>query len=104
MRVFRFIALLLILPLAPVQAHPIPGYFIVHYNRVGQDYAGWGLHVWGDGVEPTRSVTWQTPLQTDGRDSFGIFWRVPVSSTMSTFSFIIHKGDEKNTPQDMHAQ
>ena len=29
-------------------------YAIIHYNRPAGDYDGWGLHLWGDGLDPAE--------------------------------------------------
>ena len=78
-------------------------YFIIHYHRDDSNYAGWGLHVWGSQVELPRAVTWDTPLMPDGRDKFGIFWKVPISPAANSVPFIIHQGNTKNTPADVIA-
>lgn len=78
-------------------------YFIIHYHRDDSNYAGWGLHVWGTQVELPRAVTWDTPLMPDGRDKFGIYWKVPISPAANSVSFIIHQGNTKNTPADVIA-
>ena len=45
---------------------------IVHYNRPGGDYGalpnGWGLHLWGDAVDPAvlATVAWDRPFQRTG--------------------------------------
>ncbi len=78
-------------------------YFTIHYHRDDSNYTGWGLHVWGTQVELPRAVTWDTPLMPDGRDKFGIYWKVPISPAANSVPFIIHQGNTKNTPADVIA-
>ena len=52
---------------------------IIHYRRADGDYAGWGLHLWGDGIDPAAlaQVAWDRPwpaIEAPGRAR----WR-PVS-------------------------
>jgi pullulanase-type alpha-1,6-glucosidase len=72
----------------------------VHYGRPDGQYAGWGLHLWGDGLAPGAGTDWATPRQPDGTDSFGAFWHVPVGDPAKPVNFIIHKGDEKDPGPD----
>ena len=72
----------------------------LHYHREGGDYDGWGLHVWGE-VSLPRKVSWGQPLAASGRDSFGVYFDVPLISGAQHVGFILHQGNEKNVHQDM---
>jgi hypothetical protein len=74
------------------------GYAVIHYHRPAGDYAGWGLHLWGDADEP--AVTWQNPLQPVGQDDFGLVFRVNLKENAAFVGYILHKGDEKDLPAD----
>lgn len=74
-------------------------YLLVHYQRTEGDYAGWGLHAWGD-IAKGHAPEWKTPIALSGRDAFGRFALVPMTAA-SRLGFIVHKGDEKNTPADL---
>jgi pullulanase-type alpha-1,6-glucosidase len=75
----------------------------VHYTRPDGDYAGWGLHLWGDGLAAGAGTTWDTPRPPDGTDSFGAYWNVPVGDATKPVNFIIHNGDTKDPGPDMSA-
>ncbi|WP_433360246.1 pullulanase-type alpha-1,6-glucosidase [Streptosporangium sp. CA-115845] len=70
---------------------------ILHYHRPDGKYEGWGLHLWGDVAQPTE---WATPLQPAGEDAFGVHFRVPLTEGAKNVSYIIHKGDEKDLPDN----
>ena len=73
----------------------------VHYNRVNGDYDGWGLHLWGEGVNPDYIPTWAAPLHMSYSDSFGQFGLFQLSDPFQQVGFILHKGDEKNSAADL---
>ncbi len=83
-------------PKPPVQA----GYAIIHYHRPAGDYAGWGLHLWGEGVDESELPEWSNPKQWNGEDSYGVFAFIKIKDPSKPVSYIIHKGDEKDTPND----
>ncbi|AVT40538.1 pullulanase-type alpha-1,6-glucosidase [Plantactinospora sp. BB1] len=70
---------------------------VLHYRRAGNDYAGWGLHVWDGAANPTD---WASPLPPAERDEFGITFRVPLAAGATGLSYIIHNGDTKDVPDD----
>ncbi|MDU0291974.1 pullulanase-type alpha-1,6-glucosidase [Saccharothrix longispora] len=72
-------------------------WLVVHYNRPAGDYAGWGLHVWGD-VE--SAPTWDAPLPFAGETPYGRFAWVKLKPGARSVGLIAHKGDEKDTDGD----
>ncbi len=70
----------------------------IHYHRPKGDYAGWGLHVWGDSSE---SVEWTSALPPTGRDGYGLYWDVGLTDEPTKVGFIVHKGDTKDPGADM---
>ncbi|HSV86659.1 MAG TPA: pullulanase-type alpha-1,6-glucosidase [Levilinea sp.] len=76
------------------------GYVSIHYQRPDGVYDGWGLHLWGNAIEPSTGTTWDSPRPYDGIDDFGAYWQVPVTDVSQPFNFIIHKGDEKDPGPD----
>ena len=70
---------------------------ILHYHRPDGNYEGWGLHLWGDVATPTE---WGAPLRPAGEDGFGVYFRIPLTEGAKTVSYIIHKGDEKDLPDN----
>jgi len=76
------------------------GYVTIHYQRPDGQYAGWGLHLWGDAIDPSEGTEWTTPKPADGIDDFGAYWTVDLSDASLPVNFIIHKGDEKDPGPD----
>jgi pullulanase-type alpha-1,6-glucosidase len=76
------------------------GQVAIRYNRPDGDYAGWGLHLWGEGLGAGAGTEWATPRMPDGTDSFGAYWNVPVGDPTKPVNFIVHKGDTKDPGPD----
>ena len=76
------------------------GFARIHYNRPAEDYAGWGLHLWGDAIDATVVTSWTSPRPFDGIDDFGAYWDVPLKNPEAAVNFIIHNGDEKDVGTD----
>ncbi len=74
---------------------------IVHYQRTLGDYEGWGLHVWGDGVHPESIPTWAQPLPLNGADAYGRYGVIVLNDPTQQVGLILHKGDEKNSADDL---
>jgi pullulanase-type alpha-1,6-glucosidase len=84
-------------PSAPPGSAAPRDYAVVHYHRADGNYAGWGLHVWGDVANPTD---WASPLPFAGEDSYGRFAWVKLAPGASTVNFIVHNGDTKDPDGD----
>ncbi|GIJ51184.1 hypothetical protein Val02_80700 [Virgisporangium aliadipatigenens] len=76
------------------------GSVTVHYGRPDGNYAGWGLHLWGDGLAPGVPTEWTAPRQPDGTDEYGAYWNVPVADPSKPVNFIVHNGDVKDPGPD----
>lgn len=72
---------------------------IIHYYRAQSDYTGWGLHVWGP-TPMVQSVTWASPLQPAGQDSYGLYFVIEVNAEAEYVNYIVHKGDVKDPGPD----
>jgi pullulanase len=70
----------------------------LHYRRMGIDYEGWGLHIWGP--NDVSGVTWDSPYQPAGQDEFGIYWIVPMQAGAEFLNYIVHQGDLKDPGPD----
>jgi len=82
----------------PAVSPPVEdGVAVIHYRRPDGDYTGWGLHAW-EGT-PTKPV-WRRPIAPRYIDSFGAVFRVPVRSDAIGLRFVLHRGDEKDLPDD----
>ncbi len=73
------------------------GTAILHYRRADGNYDGWGLHLWDGAASPTD---WANPLPPTSVDSFGAVFRVPLAAGATGLSYIVHRGDEKDLPED----
>ncbi len=92
-----------------VQAGETPGYAIIHYNRPAGDYGDhttgnyndfWGLHLWGNAIDPAEATDWTAPKPFLGETEYGRFAFVKLSGSPGTVNFIIHRGDTKDTDGD----
>ncbi len=76
------------------------GFARIHYDRTADDYAGWGLHLWGDAIAAGVGTDWASPRPYDGIDDFGAYWDVPLQNPQAALNFIIHNGDNKDVNSD----
>jgi hypothetical protein len=72
------------------------GYVTVRYHRPDGIYDGWGLHLWGDAIDPSEATTWDNPKMPDGIDEYGAFFNIQIQDATQPVNFIVHKGDEKD--------
>ncbi|MFD5424621.1 pullulanase-type alpha-1,6-glucosidase [Streptomyces sp. NPDC127084] len=70
---------------------------VLHYQRAEGDYDGWGLHTWTGAAEPTD---WSKPLMPVRQDAYGVTFEVPLAQGATSLSYIVHKGDQKDLPND----
>jgi hypothetical protein len=77
---------------------------IVHYNRPAADYGtapnGWGLHMWGDAVDPAvlAAISWDKPFQRTGMDAFGAVYAIPLKDDTQPVNFIMHLPSGDSVP------
>ncbi|MGB5552369.1 MAG: pullulanase-type alpha-1,6-glucosidase [Thermoanaerobaculia bacterium] len=85
------------------------GFVTVHYHRPDGDYGDptssdfndfWGLHLWGDAIDPTELTIWTDPKRPTGPDDYGIFWDILIQDASQPVNFIVHRGDEKDPGPD----
>jgi glycosidase len=86
---------------------PANPYAIIHYNRFAGDYGDhttgnandfWGLHLWGDAIDPAEATEWTTPKPFIGEDEYGRFAFVRLADDTRPVNFIVHRGDTKDPP------
>ena len=70
---------------------------VLHYRRTDGDYAGWGLHLWDGAATPTD---WANPMPPAGQDAYGLVFRVPLAAGATGLSYIVHRSDTKDLPED----
>ena len=78
----------------------------IHYHRCLGDYGDfsstnfndfWGLHLWTGALVPTD---WPQPLKPIGQDGFGLVFDIPLAENATSLSYILHRGDLKDVPED----
>ena len=73
----------------------VTGKTVIHYNRPAADYAGWGLHLWGDAIDPAEATSWDTPKLPTGTDDYGAYFEIKLKDPTKPVNFIVHKGNTK---------
>jgi|GEM_PF-52753 len=85
------------------------GFVTIHYHRDDGDYGDptspdynnfWGLHLWGDAIDPSEGTEWTAPKPFDGVDDYGAFWAIQIVDASQPVNFIIHRGDTKDPGPD----
>ena len=81
----------------------------IHYHRPDGDYGDptssdyndyWGLHLWGDAIDPSEGTGWTTSKPPTGIDDFGAYWDILIQDATKPVNFIIHRGDTKDPGPD----
>jgi len=85
------------------------GYVTLHYHRNDGDYGDptsndfndfWGVHLWGDAIDPSEGTEWTSPKKPTGLDDYGPYWEVQIVDASQPVNFIIHRGDNKDPGPD----
>lgn len=79
-----------------------PNTLRIHYYRAQNDYAGWGMHVWGDGIKLPSRITWKEPLLPAGQNDQGIYFDIRVMDSNRVVNYILHQGDVKHPSLEVH--
>jgi len=75
---------------------PIPANHVrIHYFRPDGNYLGWTVYAFGDTTEDTSNFN-GGPVQVTGRDIFGAYFDIGVTSTAQNVGIIIHNGNIKD--------
>jgi hypothetical protein len=74
------------------------GVATVHYHRTDGNYAGWGIHVWGDALADGVATTWDAPRAPARTDAFGAVFEIPLADTAPALNFILHKAGGDSVP------
>ncbi|MEO1062452.1 MAG: pullulanase-type alpha-1,6-glucosidase [Actinomycetota bacterium] len=79
------------------------GFATIRYQRPDGDYGEgtpgyWGLHLWGDAIDPAEATEWDAPEPPTGFDEFGAFWEIPLADVDAPLNFIVHtpSGDDQS--------
>jgi len=85
------------------------GFVTVRYHRPDGDYGDptspdyndyWGLHLWGDAIDPSEATAWTMPKTPSSIDGYGAFWNVLIQDASQPVNFIVHRGDTKDPGPD----
>jgi hypothetical protein len=86
---------------------PETPYALIHYQRPVGDYGDhttgdfndfWGLHLWGNAIDPAEATDWTSPKPFLGEDEYGRFAWVKLADDSQPVNFIVHRGDTKDPP------
>ena len=86
---------------------PETPYALIHYQRPAGDYGDhttgnsndfWGLHLWGNAIDPAEATDWTSPKPFLGEDEYGRFAWVRLADDSQPVNFIVHRGDTKDPP------
>ncbi|MCY1138079.1 alpha-amylase family glycosyl hydrolase [Actinoplanes sp. Pm04-4] len=76
----------------------------VHYFRPAGDYTGWGLHLWGDAVDPAvlAQIAWDKPWPATGVEGGWATYEIPLVDDTKPVNFIMHlpNGDAVPTTRE----
>ncbi len=81
------------------------GYVTIHYHRPDGDYGDpssgdfndfWGLHLWGEAIDPSEVTEWTAPKPPTGFDEYGAFFNIAIQDVSQPVNFIVHRGDTKD--------
>ena len=56
--------------------------------------------MWGDAIADSEVTEWGTPKKFAGFDDFGAFVSIELKDPTKLVNFIIHRGNDKDTPND----
>jgi pullulanase-type alpha-1,6-glucosidase len=81
------------------------GYVTLHYHRPDGNYYTdttdyWGLHLWGEAIDPSEATTWDNPKPPTDIDDFGAYYVISVTNVTQPVNFIIHRGNQKDPGPD----
>jgi hypothetical protein len=72
----------------------------VRYHRPAGDYTGWGLHLWGDGIDPAvlAQVAWDRPLPPARIEDGWAVYEIPLVDDTKPVNFIMHLPNGDTVP------
>ena len=73
---------------------------VVHYRRPAGDFAGWGLHLWGDAIRPDvlAGIAWDNPLDPVGVEGGWARYEIPLRDDTQRVNFIMHLPNGDTVP------
>ncbi|MFG1993997.1 alpha-amylase family glycosyl hydrolase [Actinoplanes sp. NPDC048988] len=72
----------------------------VHYYRPAGDYTGWGLHLWGDAVDPATlaQIAWDKPWPPTRVENGWASYDIPLKDDTKPINFIMHQPNGDTVP------
>jgi alpha-amylase len=72
----------------------------VRYHRPAGDYAQWGLHLWGDAVDPAAlaQIAWDKPWPPARIENDWAIYEIPLADDTKPVNFIMHQPSGDNVP------
>jgi alpha-amylase len=72
----------------------------LHYYRPAGDYGDWGLHLWGDAVDPDvlARIAWDRPLPATRVEDGWAEYDIPLVADQSPVNFIMHLPNGDSVP------
>ncbi|MFF5075810.1 alpha-amylase family glycosyl hydrolase [Actinoplanes sp. NPDC000266] len=72
----------------------------LHYYRPAGDYAGWGLHMWGDAVDPAvlAQIAWDKPWPAARVENGWATYDIPLRDDTKPINFIMHLPNGDTVP------
>ncbi|HEX8094595.1 alpha-amylase family glycosyl hydrolase [Jatrophihabitans sp.] len=74
------------------------GIATIHYHRADNNYADWGLHLFGDAIGEGVGTSWDKPRPPTRFDAFGAVFEIPLADAAASLNFIIHKPSGDSVP------
>ena len=73
---------------------------VVHYHRSAGDYDDWGLHLWGDAVDPEvlTHIAWDDPLDRVGVVDGWARYEIGLVDDTKPVNFILHRPGGDSVP------
>ena len=73
---------------------------VVHYLRPAGDYTGWGLHLWGDAVDPAvlAGIAWDNPLDLTAVEDGWARYEIGLRDDTRPVNFILHLPSGDSVP------
>ena len=73
----------------------------IHFLHTSEQYAVWGLHLWGNAIAPQDVTTWQNARPVTRVEADYAIFEVPIVDGSEYFNFIVHFGDIKSPAYDL---
>ncbi|MGK5683494.1 alpha-amylase family glycosyl hydrolase [Actinoplanes sp. URMC 104] len=72
----------------------------LRYHRPAGDYDGWGLHLWGDAVDPAvlARIAWDRPLPPARIENGWAVFEIPLADDTRPVNFILHQPNGDTVP------